>query len=308
MKRILIVLATIFVINLSSEEGHTTKLNGIDIWWDSHGDQNDPTILLIMGLNSNSKVWSQQYINGLVANDLHVIVFDNRDIGKSTWVTKEPGLITFIKYLPNFLIESFVDFIFGFIFDSEGRFNMDNPAPAKYNLSDMAMDGISILDHLGVSEAHIVGASMGGMIAQIIASKYPDKTTSLVSLMSSSRIPKTSEISDGNQENLRNMENIDEEGARGYGFYPRAMPRQLTAIFKAGDRSDIVKNITVPTLVLHGENDALLPVSYGRLTAELIPDSTFKVYKNMGHNLPKEVIPVLIEDIVNFYKKIDEIL
>ena len=86
------------------------------------------------------------------------------------------------------------------------------------------------------------------------------------------------------------------------------MPRQLTAIFKAGDRSDIVKNITVPTLVLHGENDALLPVSYGRLTAELIPNSTFKVYKNMGHNLPKEVIPVLIEDIVNFYKKIDEIL
>ena len=86
------------------------------------------------------------------------------------------------------------------------------------------------------------------------------------------------------------------------------MPRQLTAIFKAGDRSDIVRNISVPTLVLHGEDDALVPVSYGRLTAELIPNSTFKVYKDMGHNLPREVIPILIEDIVNFYKKVDEIL
>ena len=179
---------------------------------------------------------------------------------------------------------------------------------APYTLEDMAYDGVALLDHLDIEEAHIIGASMGGMIAQIIASKFPDKTTSLVSLMSSPRIPKTSEISQGNQENLRNMENVDTEGVREYGFYPRAMPRQLTAIFKAGDRSDIVKNISVPTLVLHGEDDALLPVSYGRLTSELIPNSTFKVYKDMGHNLPRKVIPILIEDIVNFYKKVDEVL
>ena len=171
----------------------------------------------------------------------------------------------------------------------------------------MADDGVELLDHLQIDKAHIIGASMGGMIAQIIASKYPERTSSLVSLMSSPRIPKVSEISDKNQENLRNMENVEAKSAQDYGFYPRALPRQLTAIFRAGDRSDIVSNIGVPTLVLHGEEDTLLPVKYGKLTAELIPNSTLKTYKDMGHNLPEEIIPVLTEDIISFYKQIDEI-
>ena len=179
MKKTLIAVITTFLLNLSSEQGNITKLNGIDIWWESHGDINNPTALLIMGLNSNSKVWSDQYIQNLVANNLHVLVFDNRDIGKSTWITEEPGLITFIKYLPNFLQEYFVEFIFGFIFDEEGKFNMENPAPAEYNLSDMAMDGIALLDHLEISEAHIIGASMGGMIAQVMALEHSDRVKSL---------------------------------------------------------------------------------------------------------------------------------
>ena len=179
MKKILIVVTSAFLLNLSSEQGNITKLNGIDIWWESHGDINNPTALLIMGLNSNSKVWSDKYIENLVVNDLHVLVFDNRDIGKSTWITEEPGLITFIKYLPNFLQVYFVEFIFGFIFDEEGKFNMENPAPAEYNLSDMAMDGIALLDHLEISEAHIIGASMGGMIAQVMALEHSDRVKSL---------------------------------------------------------------------------------------------------------------------------------
>ena len=179
MKKTLIAVITTFLLNLSSEQGNITKLNGKDIWWESHGDINNPTALLIMGLNSNSKVWSDQYIQNLVANNLHVLVFDNRDIGKSTWITEEPGLITFIKYLPNFLQEYFVEFIFGFIFDEEGKFNMENPAPAEYNLSDMAMDGIALLDHLEISEAHIIGASMGGMIAQVMALEHSDRVKSL---------------------------------------------------------------------------------------------------------------------------------
>ena len=129
---------------------------------------------------------------------------------------------------------------------------------APYTLEDMAYDGVALLDHLDIEEAHIIGASMGGMIAQMIASKFPDKTISLVSLMSSPRIPKTSEISQGNQENLRNMENVDTEGAREHGFYPRAMPRQLTAIFKAGDRSDIVKNISCLLYTSPSPRDGLL--------------------------------------------------
>jgi len=293
MKKILVAylisLASLNVFSNYSLDQETTiaEINGISLAYKSIGVEEDPPVLMVMGLLASHKVWGETIVNGLVDSGYRVILFDNRDTGDSEKLDRlgKPNL-----YWKYFLYSLGIGF------------------SAPYTLEDMAYDGVALLDHLEIEEAHIVGASMGGMIAQIIASKYPDKTTSLVSLMSSSRIPKTSEISDGNQENLRNMENIDEEGARGYGFYPRAMPRQLTAIFKAGDRSDIVKNITVPTLVLHGENDALLPVSYGRLTAELIPDSTFKVYKNMGHNLPKEVIPVLIEDIVNFYKKIDEIL
>ena len=86
------------------------------------------------------------------------------------------------------------------------------------------------------------------------------------------------------------------------------MPRQLTAIFKAGDRSEIVKSISVPTLVQHGEEDTLLPIDHGEPTAELIEDSRFTAYKNMGHNLPPEVLPLVIEDMVNFFKERDEIL
>jgi len=149
---------------------------------------------------------------------------------------------------------------------------------------------------------------MGGMIAQIIAANYPEKTKSLVSIMSSTGAPHLSEMSERNEETFRNIDDIDTEGARSYGFYPEALPRQLTAIFKAGDRSEIVKRITVPTLVQHGENDTLLPVDHGEHTAKLINGSDYIVYKDMGHNLPPEVLPLVIKDMVNHFKKVDEVL
>ena len=293
MKKLLVVYLASFA-SLSAYSNYTldqettiAEINGISLAYKSIGMEEDPPVLMVMGLLASHKVWGETIVNGLVDSGYRVILFDNRDTGDSEKLDRLGRPNLYWKY---------------FLYSLGIGFN------APYTLEDMAYDGVALLDHLDIEEAHIIGASMGGMIAQIIASKFPDKTTSLVSLMSSPRIPKTSEISQGNQENLRNMENVDTEGAREYGFYPRAMPRQLTAIFKAGDRSDIVKNISVPTLVLHGEDDDLLPVSYGRLTSELIPNSTFKVYKDMGHNLPKEVIPILIEDIVNFYKKVDEVL
>ena len=293
MKKILVVYLISFAsLNVYSsytldQETTIAEINGISLAYKSIGINEDPAVLMVMGLLASHKVWGETIVNGLVNSGYRVILFDNRDTGDSEKLDKLGRPNLYWKY---------------FLYSLGIGFN------APYTLEDMAYDGVALLDHLDIEEAHIIGASMGGMIAQIIASKFPDKTTSLVSLMSSPRIPKTSEISQGNQENLRNMENVDTEGAREYGFYPRAMPRQLTAIFKAGDRSDIVRNISVPTLVLHGEDDALVPVSYGKLTAELIPNSTFKVYKDMGHNLPREVIPILTEDIVNFYKKVDEIL
>ena len=128
-----------------------------------------------MGLNSNSNVWPETFVQSIVDEGFYAIIFDNRDTGKSTWVTDEPVLISFIKVLPIFLIEAFVDGIFTFIFDEAGRFNMANPAPAEYNLNDMALDGLSLLDHLEIEQAHIVGASMGGMIAQVMALNYPER-------------------------------------------------------------------------------------------------------------------------------------
>ena len=293
MKKLLVLylisFASLSVYSNYTLDKETTivEINGISLAYKSIGMEEDPPVLMVMGLLASHKVWGETIVNGLVDSGYRVILFDNRDTGDSEKLDRLGRPNLYWKY---------------FLYSLGIGFN------APYTLEDMAYDGVALLDHLGIEEAHIVGASMGGMIAQIIASKFPDKTTSLVSLMSSPRIPKTSEISQGNQENLRNMENVDTVSAREYGFYPRAMPRQLTAIFKAGDRSDIVRNISVPTLVLHGEDDALLPVSYGRLTAELITNSKFKVYKDMGHNLPNEVIPILIKDIVNFYKKVDEIL
>ena len=100
----------------------------------------------------------------------------------------------------------------------------------------MAEDGVALLEYLDIDEAHIVGASMGGMIAQIIAANYPDKTKSLVSIMSSTGAPHLSEMSERNESTFRNIEDLDTENFRSYGFFPEAMPRQLTAIFKAGDR------------------------------------------------------------------------
>ncbi|MDA9736246.1 alpha/beta hydrolase [Gammaproteobacteria bacterium] len=292
MKKTLIIYLLSFTsLNIYSsytadQETITAKINGVSIAFVTTGAEDGPPVLMVMGLMASHKVWGERIVNGLVDEGYRVILFDNRDTGNSEKLDKlgKPNL--YWKY---------------FLYSLGIRFS------APYTLEDMANDGVALLDHLQIEKAHIVGASMGGMIAQIMASKYPDRTASLVSLMSSPKIPTRSDISERNQDNLRNMENVEAKSAQDYGFYPRALPRQLTAIFKAGDRSDIVSNIGVPTLVLHGEEDTLVPVKYGKLTAELIPNSKLKTYKDMGHNLPEEIIPVLTEDIISFYKQIDEI-
>ena len=121
--------------------------------------------------------------------------------------------------------------------------------------------------------------------------------------MSSTGAPHLSQMSVGDEENFSNIEDIDVAGAEAYGFFPEAMPRQLTAIFKAGDRSNIIREISVPTLVQHGENDTLLPEDHGEHTAQLIDGSQYKVYSDMGHNLPPEVLPFVMKDMIQFFKE-----
>ena len=333
MKKLFILFFAWLVMNLSSEEGQITKLNGIDLWWDSYGDQKNPTVLMIMGLNSNSKVWSDQSIKELVDNDLHVLIYDNRDIGKSTWVTEEPGLITFIKYLPTFLIESFVNFIFDFIFDEEGKFNMENPSPAEYNLSDMAMDGVSLLDHVGVSEAHIVGASMGGMIAQVMALEHPARIKSLTLFFSTPGFD-TPGLS-GPSENFKmamkesfvlNLLGKDEEalivteksltGSRypfdEANFTKEAKIRlkqgintsnaQIAAVGASPNRASSLQEINRPTLIIHGSEDPLIPVDHGIYLQQNIPNAKKLILEGVGHEIPDQALSEIIPVMLNHFK------
>ena len=333
MKRLFILYFALSVMNLSSEEGQITKLNGIDIWWDSYGDHRNPTVLMIMGLNSNSKVWSDQSIKELVDNNLHVLIYDNRDIGKSTWVTEEPGLISFIKYLPTFLIEAFVNFIFDFIFDEDGKFNMENPSPAEYNLSDMAMDGISLLDHVGVSEAHIVGASMGGMIAQVMALEHPNRIKSLTLFFSTPGFD-TPGLS-GPSENFKmamkesfvlNLLGKEEEalivteksltGSRypfdEANFGKEAKIRlkqgintsnaQIAAVGASPNRASSLQEINRPTLIIHGSEDPLIPVDHGIYLQQNIPNAKKLILEGVGHEIPDQALSEIIPVMLNHFK------
>ena len=258
------------------------NINGVSIAYTTAGEEENPSVLMIMGLMGSHKVWGETIVNGLVDSGYRVILFDNRDTGESENLDRlgKPNL--YWKFAMSYL-------------------GVDFSSP--YTLTDMALDGIGVLDHLGIERAHIVGASMGGMIAQTIASKFPERTKSLVSIMSTTGASHLSQMSESNEQNFNNAGGWDKDVAHSYGFYPEAMPRQLTAIFKAGDRSEQVRSIKVPTLVQHGINDTLLPPDHGEHTAQLIRNSKLKIYKKMGHNLPPEVLPLVIEDMATFFKE-----
>ena len=328
MRKVLLLILLFNAIGLSSsEKGQTSPLNGIDIWWQTHGDPKNPPVLLIMGLNSNSKVWSKDLIQNLVEEDFYVVVYDNRDIGKSTWVTEEPFLISFIKILPTFVIEAFVDSIFDFIFDDDGRFNME-AAPAEYNLNDMALDGLSLLDHLNLKEAHVVGASMGGMIAQVMALNYPKRVSTLTAIMMTPAFD-TQGLSGPNEvfkiamkeSFVLNLLGKEEEalfvieraltGSRfpfnENSFKEKAKKRidqgintsnaQTAAVGASPNRFNRLKEIAMPTLIIHGTEDPLIPIDHGILLADNIVGAKKLILKGVGHEIPdgllSEIIPVM---------------
>ncbi|MFL2697675.1 MAG: alpha/beta fold hydrolase [Gammaproteobacteria bacterium] len=291
MKKLLLIvfiwLGSLSLYSDYSIDQPTTSIdiNGVSIAYTSAGEKDDPPVLMIMGLMASHKVWGEEIVNGLVDSGYRVILFDNRDTGESENLDRlgKPNL--YWKFAMNYL-----------------GVNFSSP----YTLNDMALDGLGVLDHLGIEKAHIVGASMGGMIAQTIASGYPERTKSLISIMSTTGAPHLSSMSERNEQNFSNVGEIDRERVHAYGFYPEAMPRQVTAIMKAGDRSNQVRSIKASTLVQHGINDTLLPPDHGEHTAELIQGSKLEIYENMGHNLPPEVLPLVIEDMVSFFDGLQE--
>lgn len=262
-------------------------VNGISITYEDKGPRDAPVILLVMGLGGQLTLWPDEFVDALNARGFRTIRYDNRDVGLSTRF--DAAGVPNIKWM-------FVKTALGL------------RARSPYTLADMAADGMALLDHLGIARAHIVGASMGGMIAQHIAARYPDRTLSLTSIMSSTgnrRLPRakkeamdvlTKRPMSGDKEDLIaysvNAARVigspaypaDEERLQrrvrsdfDRGWYPQGVARQMAAVVADGDRRRMLRTIAAPTLVIHGEADPLVPLEAGRDTAANIPGARMTV-------------------------------
>jgi len=291
--------------------------NGIDIAYDDRGNRDDPAILLIMGLATQMIAWPEPFCDGLAARGFRVVRFDNRDIGLSTKFEAAPSIDL------------------GAVLQRVIAGEKINP---PYDLSDMAADTVGLMDRLAIEKAHVVGASMGGMIAQIVAAKYPNRVRSLVSIMSSSGDPGLPQAKpqamtaimqsrpDGSDRELaiqHGMGIYRAIGSPGFptpndelrakvgaafdrSYYPAGTGRQFAAIVASGSRVGILKKLSLPTLVLHGADDPLVPVEAGRHTAAQIAGSTLTVIPGMGHDLATGLIPILVEAIATHCRAADQ--
>ena len=238
-------------------------------------------VVVIMGLGGSNVAWGDALISGLANGGYEILLLDNRDTGDSTRFDDWGQPVLWWELL---------------------KYRLGFSVNAPYTLNDMGADIAGLMDAVGYNEAHIIGASMGGMIAQIVAAQYPAKTRSLISIMSTTNAPHLPPPTDEAEMRLRNLatgeaEADREQSIRDRGFYPESMQRHLMAIFKTGDRSDEVATIAAPTLVLHGADDGLVPPEHGRHTASLIPDSRFLLIEGMEHNMPEDIIPLLVDEM-----------
>jgi pimeloyl-ACP methyl ester carboxylesterase len=274
----------------------TANSKGISLTYETQGDPQHPAILLIMGLGMQLTSWPEIFCQGLVDQGFYVIRFDNRDSGLSTKMSHlgKPNLL--ISYLKTIL---------------------HLPFSAGYRLDDMASDAVAVLDAAQVEKAHIVGASMGGMIAQIVAARYPERTLSLTSIMSTSGrrglpgpTPEARRAILSRPARPDDLESVVQHLSRTFriigspGFptpdevlrariltsikrnvNPAGTLRQLAAIAASGDRVSLLQGLRTRTLVVHGANDPLVPLACGRDTASLVPGSVLREIEGMGHDL-----------------------
>lgn len=280
----------------------TTQANDITIEYDTFGDPQSPPVLLIMGLGAQMTAWSPEFCQAVADRGYRVVRFDNRDIGLSTW------------------------------FDDAGDHELSDivtgAVTPAYSLADMAADAAGLLDALGIESAHIVGASMGGMIAQTFAIDHPAKTRTLTSIMSTTGDTAVGQASpealgallgpaptSRDEAIERGVHTSRVIGSPGYfdearvrelaasdydrAFHPAGMARQVAAIVTQPDRTPALASVRVPTLVVHGAEDPLVGISGGQATADAIPGATLKIVPGMGHDLPlalhAEVIDAMAE-------------
>jgi proline iminopeptidase len=286
----------------------TIDTNGIKIAYEESGDPSGRPTVLIMGLGMQLVAWPDAFVQGLERLGLRVIRFDNRDVGLSSKLDETGRANTKILMLKSFL-------------------GMRIRAP--YVLDDMADDTIGLMDALGLDDAAILGVSMGGMIAQVLAARFPARVTHLVSIMSTTgsrdlpaaKIDAIRAIASRPQKGA-DLESIMEYNLNvgkiiGSPWFPNdpelvrkrvlaaldrsthldGMPRQLAAVMASGDRVELLKTIRAPTLVVHGSDDPLVPVEGGLHTAELIPEASLKIIEGMGHDLAPGVIPLILDAV-----------
>lgn len=283
------------------------RVNGIELVYDAFGEPSAPPMLLIMGLGAQMIGWEEEFCTDLAAHGYWVIRFDNRDVGLSTRLD-EAGIPDVVALM-----------------QAQAR---GESVQAPYTLRDMAGDAVGLLDALEAESAHVVGASMGGMIAQEMAIHHPERVRTLTSIMSSTGNPElpppTPEAMsilvtpfptdrEGYLERSVQMWRIlggpgfplDEDRARKKaeqaferGLSPEGTTRQLAAVLASGSRKEALQAVTVPTLVIHGDADPLVPVECGMDTAKSVPDAELLVIEGMGHELPPAVAARVIAAIV----------
>ena len=260
----------------------------VELAYESIGDPGDPAVLLVMGLGSQMIFWPDELCETLAAAGYHVIRFDNRDSGRSTVLEHhEPPPVPRV---------------------------LAGELEAPYLLADMAADAVGLLDALGIERAHVVGASLGGMIAQRIAIDHPERVLSLASIMSTTGDTAVGRPTPEAMAVLMTRAPADREGyirttlearavigsqppdrdrildlaQRAYerGYHPEGTARQFAAVVASPDRTPELRELDVPTTVIHGAADPLIGVSGGEATAAAIPDAELVVIENMGHDLP----------------------
>jgi pimeloyl-ACP methyl ester carboxylesterase len=279
------------------------QVGDVELCYETFGDPANPTLLLIMGLGAQMIFWPDEFAQALADEGFHVVRFDNRDAGRSTILREHrpPSAMALL------------------------RRRIGTPA---YTLDEMADDAAGLLDHLGVRAAHVVGASMGGMIAQTLAVRHPDRVITLTSIMSTTggrrvgqprrrllplllrQVPHDRErylkrmVAGarliGSKAFPQDVERLQAMLGRAFdrGFHPGGTLRQLTAIVASGDRTEALRGITAPTLVIHGDADRLVTYSGGKATADAIPGARLVTIEGMGHDLPYQAWAQIIQAIV----------
>jgi pimeloyl-ACP methyl ester carboxylesterase len=284
------------------------KSGDLDLYYEDMGDPNHPAVLLIMGLGAQLLLWRKGFCEKLVDQGLRVIRYDNRDVGLSSKVTgRHTGAA-----LPPRLVRSF----------------LGKPSPAVYTLEDMTDDAAALLDHLGIDDAHIVGGSMGGMIAQIFAARFPQRTRTLGIIFSSNNQaflppPGYKQLrallqrpADSTQEAIvanlvrvgkiigspgypQSDDKLRADAIEGYerAYYPAGIARHFAAVLGSGSLLRYDRQVTAPTVVIHGRADKLMRPSGGRAIAHAIKGARLVLIDGMAHDLPEELWDEVVSEL-----------